>query len=318
MARRALIWHLFPIYLLVIILSLLSVVAYTVLSFRTFYLEQVRLDLKSRAALLHDQVVEQLNAGDGDALQELCDSLGHSSLTRITVILPTGRVVADSEQNAAGMDNHSGRVEVKQALNGGLGYSVRFSDTLDKQMMYIATPLLSAKATLGVLRVALPITAIDDTLRSVFRRIAYGSLLIALVAAAASWVVARRITRPLRALGHGAERFARGEFAHKLETHHSQEIDALADTMNQMAAELNERMNTVLRQKREQDAVLSSMVEGVIAVDSEVRIISLNGTAATIFGTDVTRATGKKVAEVVRNSSFHQFLDRALHSGESI
>ncbi len=318
MARRALIWHLFPTYLLLTIVSLLAVLGYSSTSLRAFYLDQVSLDLHSRAALLEDQIALHLRERDDVALQQLCETLGESSSTRITVILASGQVIADSEELPGAMDNHADRPEIQQAISGTRGSSTRFSDTLNKRMMYVAVPVGDSNSVPGVLRVALPITAIDDALWSLFMRIVYGSAIVALLAAIGSWVVSRRITRPLRDLRDGAQKFARGELDHQLKTRHSQEIDALAEAMNQMATELSERMDTVVRQKKEQQAVLSSMVEGVFAVDIEGRLISINQTAATLFDVDPEEATGRNVLEIIRNSSFRDFLSRALQSNGPI
>ena len=126
--------------------------------------------------------------------------------------------------------------------------------------------------------------------------------------------MSRRITRPLRELRLGAEKYARGDLGHQLVTHHSLEIDALADAMNKMALELDDRISTAIHQKHEQEAILSSMIEGVLAVDSAECIISINETAAQLFKVEVDTALGRNVHELIRNTSFHSFLDRTFQS----
>jgi two-component system phosphate regulon sensor histidine kinase PhoR len=318
MARRALIWQLYPIYLLVIVASLLAVVGFAATSVRTFYLDQVFGDLRSRAALVHDEIASLLTEQDFSTLRERCQSLGKSSETRITVILPSGEVVADSEEPPETMGNHLSRPEIADALELGIGTSIRFSDTLNQKMMYVAIPITGATKEPNVLRVALPITRIDDALWSIILQIIYGSTIVALIAAGASWVVSRRITRPLGELRTGAERFARGDFKHQLSTAHSQEIDALAEAMNKMAQELEERIEMIVHQQHEQEAVLSSMIEGVIAVQADGKVISINETACRIFEVESDSAVGRNIRELVRNSAFLKFLDRAFESIEPV
>jgi two-component system, OmpR family, phosphate regulon sensor histidine kinase PhoR len=318
MARRALIWHLFPVNLLVILASVIAVVAFSATSLRTFYLDQVSVDLQSRAALLKPQITGHLRGREDTALQNLCLDLGKASATRITVVLPSGEVVADSHEQPRAMDNHTHRPEIKRALQGDAGESTRFSDTLAQRMMYVAIPLHDSEELLGILRVALPITAIDDALWTTLVKILYGSAVVALLAAAANWFVSRRITRPLEELRRGAELFARGELNHQLTAHHSLEIDALAEAMNQMALDLNDRINTVIHQKQEQQAVLSSMVEGVVAVDGRENIISINETAAALFAITPESAIGRDVSELVRNSSFQDFVHLTLRSTQPV
>ena len=76
----------------------------------------------------------------------------------------------------------------------------------------------------------------------------------------------------------------KGDLEQRLAVTGSEEIGALAEAMNRMAAQLNERMRTVLRQRNEQEAVLASMVEGVLAVDNGERILRLNGRRRRLFG----------------------------------
>ena len=124
--------------------------------------------------------------------------------------------------------------------------------------------------------------------------------------------ISRRITRPLEHLRIGAKRFAHGNLAHKLPLAGSQEISDLADTLNQMAAELDEKIRDVVRQRNEREAILTSMIEGVLAVDAQERLIRLNQTAARFIGVDPQRAQGRLLQEVVRNIELQQLVANVL------
>ncbi len=139
-------------------------------------------------------------------------------------------------------------------------------------------------------------------------------LIVALVTAAVSLFVSRRITRPLEVMKRGAERFARGELGGRLPVAASEEIGGLAEAMNRMAAHLDDRIQTVLRQRNEQEAVLSSMVEGVVAVDTEERIMRLNRAAATLLAVQHMDVEGRPIQEVVRKADLQRFVTRTLQS----
>ena len=312
MRLRPLLWHLFPSYLLVILASLLAVTGYSVQMVRGFYLEQTTLGLEARAALLTEQIASRLAAEDFSGLQSLCGRLGRDSGTRITVILPSGLVVADSEEVPVTMDNHADREEIVEALDGNTGSSTRFSRTLRQQMMYVAVPIRTNSILQGVVRVAIPITAIDDALWSILARIGFAGAIVALLAGAVSWVVARRIAKPLAKLKAGAERFARGELTHSLVLEHSQEISALAASMSTMAEELVVRIETASERKRELEAILSSMVESVITIDQEERVLLINEAAANFFNVDRSTILGLPLTEVVRSEPFHTVAREAL------
>ncbi len=267
MRRRSLIWYLFSTYILVIVASLLAVMGYTAQTVRQFYLEQTLSDLEARAALLSQQIQLGLIAEAPIALQALCELLGDSADTRITVVLPGGEVIADSEELPATMDNHSSRPEIRQAFSDETGSSIRFSQTLQERLMYVAVPLKTNSNIQGVLRVAIPITDIEETIWALIARIVTAGAFIGFLGAGVSWFVARRITNPLAELQTGAERIAQGDLHHPLRPQHSREIAALAEAMNSMTTELDRRIQSAERSRNQREAVLKSMIEGVIAVD---------------------------------------------------
>jgi two-component system phosphate regulon sensor histidine kinase PhoR len=87
--------------------------------------------------------------------------------------------------------------------------------------------------------------------------------------------------------------------------------------MNHMAGQLDERIKTIVQQRNEQEAVLESMVEGVLAVDSQEKILNLNAAAASQFGVKPDFARGKAIQEVIRNADLHRFVSQTLE-GEDI
>ena len=89
---------------------------------------------------------------------------------------------------------------------------------------------------------------------------------------------------------------------------------ALAEAMNQMALELRDRIDTVMRQRNEMEAVLASMVEGVIAVDTDERLISITSSRRDVRVRSLS-GQGRSMQEVVRNTVFHQFLRSLIQSG---
>jgi two-component system phosphate regulon sensor histidine kinase PhoR len=85
-----------------------------------------------------------------------------------------------------------------------------------------------------------------------------------------------------------------------------------------MAAELENRMLTVVSQRHQLETVLSSMQEGVIAVSREERILSMNPAAARWFEIDPERSRGKTIHEVIRHLAVHKFIGRCLESRISL
>ena len=314
MGRRPLLWQLFPSYVVIIALSLAAVTWYATSTLRDFHHAEVARELEARARVIERQAEKLLAPEAAAALDALCKDLGKRSATRITVMLPSGRVIGDSDEDPTRMENHAtpSRPEMMAALRGETGTSVRHSATLDRNMMYLALPLVKDGAVAGVLRTSLPLTAIEEAMNGVHRRLAVAGLAVGLVAAVFSLWISRRVSQPLAAMRQGAERFARGELDTRVAVPDTEELAALAEALNQMAAQLGERLNRILCQRNEQEAILASMVEGVLAVDTQERLISLNRAAIRMLGVDLAAPEGRSLEEVVRNSALQGFASRAL------
>jgi len=299
-------------YLLILLVALAAVNWHASRTFRKYYLEETRANLTARASLLQEHL-PSLTEIDAEAIQKLCERISKASSTRITIVLPSGKVVADTDQEISLMDNHADRPEIVTALAGREGMSTRYSYTLEKQMMYVAVPLRATNGdVIGVVRTSMPLVDINKTLFSVSGDLIFGFLVVAAVAAAFSLIVSRRITRPLAELQQGAEYFAKGDLQHKLAVSDSLEIGRLADAMNRMAAELDRKINDTIRQRNEQEAVLSSMIEGVLAVDTDERVINMNEAASQLLALNASEARGRSIHEVARSAELQRLVRRVL------
>ncbi len=308
MRRRRLFWQLYPATLLIALLAMAAIALDASSSLRQFYLARIAEDLESRAHLAEDQIVPLLAAKNYVQIDALCKELGKRSATRLTVILPDGKVVGDSLESPRQMDNHATRPEVADALSQGKGVSLRYSQTLQQTLRYVAVPARDKEQTLGVVRAAVALSAIDGALGEIRGHILVASLLTAVLLAVVSLILARRIVKPLEQLSHHAEWFARGDLAHRLAGASSEEVGGLADTLNKMAADLEDKLTTVVRQRNERDAILSSMVEGVLAIDAEERVLRMNDAAARLLRVDAAQAEGRLLPEVVRSIDLHKLV----------
>ncbi len=318
MRKRRLLWQLYPSYLLITLASLAVVAFYASWALRQFYIERTGEDLKSRAWLAEAQFRPLLAAKeiDRDRIDKLCKELGEKAKTRLTVILPDGKVVGDSEESPQNMENHKDpeRKEIMKALAGDVGNSLRFSDTIKETLCYVAVPCRQDGKIVGVVRAAVPLTAIDQAVSQIRLHIALWSLLVAALLTAVGLLHSRRIARPLEQLKQGAERFARGDLTHRLPVADSLEIGALAEMLNHMAAELDDKLRAVVRQRNEREAILSSMVEGVLAIDAEDRVIRINQAAARLINTDPARAEGRTLPEIIRSTELYRLVDAVMAS----
>lgn len=316
--KRRLLWRLFPSYLLVTVLSLISVAWFASNFVSKLYLDQTVADLKTKALFFQNSISDHLEPLNQEAIDQACKKIGPPAQTRITVILPSGQVAGDSNEDPGNMDNHSDRPEVREAAAGDVGVSSRFSRTLGRKMMYVAVPMTSEHGTSVIVRTAVSISLLDEALAAIRSNIAAGGLLIAVVAALISLYVSRRIARPIEKMKEWAESVAQGDALYNPPEIHSEEIHALSSALHKMGLELQERIDLVTRQRNQMEAVFSSMAEGVIAVDTGHCIISMNLAAGQMLECDPEESRDKTVQEVVRNAELLNFVELALEAREPV
>lgn len=320
MRKWRLLWQVYLPFLAIVVAALVAASALASQTLKEFYLSDTRSDLEVRATLLRHALADRIDADEAHELDALIGDLGRLTGTRFTLILSDGSVLADSARDPSLMDNHSDRPEVKAALSGGVGSTLRFSSTLGRELMYVAVPVGAASGRVtGVVRTAVALTAIDSALLRIYGRITGGGIFIAALAAIVSLVVSQRVTRPVGELRRGIERFARGELSVRLPESGAAEIAALSRATNKMASELEGRIHELIGQASEQDGVLSSMVEGVLAVSRDLTVLTLNRSAATLLHVDDRdHAVGRTLREVVSNPEVVRFVLAVLDSDQPV
>ncbi|MBN1457300.1 MAG: PAS domain S-box protein [Sedimentisphaerales bacterium] len=316
MVKKRLLWQIYPSFLLIIVISVVGVAWYGSQSLRKFHLDQIAADLKSRAHLIEKQISVNLEDHNFKEIDIFCKQAAAASSTRITVILPNGEVIADSDEIPVRMKNHADRPEFQDALNQGSGNSIRFSETLGKRMMYLAIPIEQGGEVIAVVRTSMPVTAIDEALKSIYQKLFWAGVIIAICAAVISLGISKKISRPVEQMTEVAKYFASGELDRRLSVPDATELADLAKALNEMARQLNTRIDTITKERSRIEAILSSMIEGVLAVDPAGHIVSINEAAAELLGIDAARSNGLNIEEVVRNPQLHQYIKDTLENDQ--
>lgn len=318
MYERRLSWRLFVSYLTVTLLALVALAWYGSAIIDDALAHGLSGRLETTTQLLAQRIEPLLAENDVAAIRAMAQSANRIDGSRITVILPDGKVIADTRIDPERLENHADRPEIAEALSGKIGHSKRYSTSVAEQLLYVAAPIGRGDLVLGVVRASISRAQIYRQLRHYQVWLLSGVAIVGLVAAGLSWLLARRESRPVEAVAQAAQRLARGELHERLPSHHVAEVARLSEAINQAAAQLEERSHRLGRKGHEQEAVLASMIEGVLAVDSDERIISINRAAAELVGAQAAELAGRSLQEVIRNADLRRFATRALVSQESI
>jgi len=305
-------WQLFPSHLIILICALLAAAWYGTHSLEKFYVEQMATFLEAQSNIILSGVTELTAAEKFSELETFCRETGKKISTRITVVDRGGDVICDSVRDPQTMENHANRPEIKQSFAGNKGVSQRYSTTTREEMLYVAIPILQNKGIKGVLRTSKPLTAIDRELQSLFVRVIVGIIVVIIFASGITLVLARKVSQPLEQMKNESLRFANGDFSRRIMVSGSDEIVGLAQAMNSMAEQMDDRMQAVLGKSRELETVLSSMLEGVIAVGLNEKILYMNDSAIRQLDISQPEVQGKRPLEVVRNIELQRFIKHTL------
>lgn len=317
MSKRPLFWTLYPSFLAVLCASLLAVGVFASHRMWRLRLDYAAGELEVRAHLLLPRIPPLLLGSPGDSLQALAVALAKESATRITIVDHAGLVLADT-QLPHGSQSLPFAPEIRGALEGERGTAQRYSSTARAELLYVALPIQSDDKIIGALRLSIPIKAFRGELRQTNLHIALLGLVVALAAALIVLWLSRRISSPLARMKADAQHFAAGDFSQPVEASGSTEMSELATALNEMAAQLDEKIRSLTLRRNEQESILTSLREGVIAVDQREHILFVNDAAARLLGVDGERITGRLLTEIIRASELQRFISRMMQGSAAV
>jgi two-component system phosphate regulon sensor histidine kinase PhoR len=316
MTRGRLFGRLYRSYLLAAAAAVGATIVIAAQAVSRFQADRTALQLETFAKLVGPRFETAL-LYDREQGRTLCDSLGKVLGTRLTVILPDGAVVGDSEHDPLTMESHADRPEVKAALAGKVGRCLRYSFTLQKELLYVAVPVLRQGKVIGVVRVAMPARTLGEALRPVRRELAFAGLVLMVILAGISFIVARRISLPIERMKSAAQDFAVGRLGARLIPEGPEELRLLAESLNVMASQLDARIRELSEERRRVEAILSSMEEGIIAVEGQGSVFLMNPAAYRMLGMERTE-TGKTLGELCRDPDLCRIAEDVLSAGQPI
>jgi two-component system phosphate regulon sensor histidine kinase PhoR len=299
-------------------ISVMAAGLYLDRALEAFAVESLETRLGALEAVLQDEARAALTAPDTGA-HRFVERVALSTGARVTMIAPDGRVTAESDRRLAGLtelENHAGRPEVQAALAGRTGRDLRHSASLASPLLYVAAPVRDGARVVGVLRLALPLSAVTASYGTLHQVMLAGGALALVVALGIGIFVAGRVTQPVVEMQSIARQMSEGSFLVRAPARSADEIGTLGRSLNVMAGRLREKIQDLEQEQAKVTAILDAMVEGVIAVDDQEHILLMNERARAMFQLGSSRAEGKPFLEVIRNADLHEIF-RVVQAGGS-
>ena len=285
-------------------------------------LRNIQSSLVTEARLIENRIPpESLQKEDSTSLETLIQDLSARIGCRITVISPRGSVLADSGKRGEEipqMENHLNRPEVRSALAGGIGIDTRYSSTLKIDMLYVALPVKQNNGVTGIVRLALPLESVHRTLAEVRRTVSVGLFFALILAITLGYLVASATLKPVKRMTEVARRYSEGDFSRRILSGPDDEMGDLAQTLNTMAQQIEDKIREIREQNQKLSAIFNSMIEGVMVIDKDGRVISVNPAVEKAFGAAKKDVEGRFFLEAIRNKDMAELIAQTLKKGEPV
>ena len=285
---------------------------------RQIVTRQIEHQLLTTAQALRSHLATVSEDLDRAVLQSWVEDLARQIGMRITLIDPQGRVLADSEEDPLLMENHAARPEVKQALEGDVGKSERYSNTVRMRMLYLALPLRTNGTLRIVVRIAMPLTSIDEQVATIHRYLWVLAMMIGVVSLALTLLGARQIMLPLSQLTDAAEAIAAGNYQRRIPKSGNDELGTLARAVDHMRRELMIQMDEQRENSQRLETVLSSMTEGILAVNADHRVLFANAASRRLLGIETADVAGRALLEVSRHRVLRNAATEAMEKRKPV
>lgn len=284
---------------------------------RQTQMEDLEQELISEARLLSDVLKPELS-GETPSVELDSQAKVWSQIlnTRVTIIAADGTVLGESDQDRTQMENHLDRPEVQEALQSGIGQSIRFSRTVEFRMLYVATSILEGDSLLGFARIALPLQEIDQNVTRIRSSIFIATLLATLLAVVLAALIAARTTLPLIKLTETAKKMSTGDRTDKLIPTTRDEVGQLTRAFNNMGAQIRSQIEALQTERIKLAAVLAEMTDGVLIVNELGEVQLINPAAEQMFSVREDEAIGHSLAGVLRHHQLVELWQQCRETGE--
>lgn len=308
--KRVLFRRILISYLIIAPVLFVSLELYLSHAVKTSHIKRLEESLLIQARL----VADRMPSSSALSLDEFCRKYKAMTGARITVIEGSGRVLGDSDEMSANMENHSNRPEIMEASVKGTGSSIRRSSTVQKDLLYIAAAFNNDSNKMFV-RLSVPLKDVEIETGKIGSRVLFPSLAALLAAILIGLVQTRNMTRSIEEIASFSRDVARGNLDRRLFLKEKGEIGELAGNINEMAHELKTRLRQSEAEKQRMETILKSLSEGLILIDSAGKISMCNDTAKALFGIQFD-VVGKALSEIIKNAEIMEIAKRVSGTGE--
>ena len=244
---------------------------------------------------------ELIDLSSAQKMSEQLKQIARISDARVTLVDAQGKVFADSEKDVASLENHFNRSELQEARLRGKGKSIRFSQSIGVDMLYVAISMKSKSQITGYVRLARPLHDVQNAIEQVYQSIFLAMMIAVVIALFIALFFSYRLAAPIRALERFTERLRQGDPVETIFLETSDETKKLSDNINYLVDELRSQIRLANEEKSKLMTAFTSMTEGVLILNAEDKIEFVNSALSNILTGQYEDISGKTLMEAFRD-----------------
>lgn len=280
-----------------------------------FYMDKLTDRIKKETEVvslyLHDTSMENLSG-----LQNGVDKLADRLNIRITVIDIEGEVIAETHDDPLDMENHLQREEIKEAIQTGEGQEIRYSETLNLELLYYAIPFEIGEEQTAYLRLAMPVQEVTSVYKNIMAIIIAGFVLAFIVIVFLATKITNQITYPIEDAQKVAKQLAKGDFSARTFEPVDRGAGELNRSINVLAENLEKITKTYETQQERLETLIENMGSGLLFINEKGHITLVNRSFKEIFQEDTDLWLDQLYYDVIRHKKVVSFVQKILLTEE--
>jgi len=284
---------------------------------REHYTDDYKKHLLLESTIASSSLEEQYKEHGLSGLDDVTASLAKQLDLRVTVIDIDGTILSDSEKNPDNLNKSKIKKEVLAALEGDVSIVSHYSNSAKTDYIYAAVPI-HIDETPMVLRFSIPLVALSNIKTQMTIYILSSVILSSIIAFFCAYFFSRKISEPLDELTAVASEIAHGNYDQKSLVDSNDQIGVLTHTFNQMSAKLNSTVHQLEQENKKLEAIVNSMINGVLAVDPDYNILMINAMCYSLFDIKIKHIIGYKFHDIFEKEEICTLLETAMEERRPI
>ncbi|MBV1820016.1 ATP-binding protein [Clostridium cochlearium] len=302
----------FLTYIILILVSILTTVLLCLTFLHTSYDKNIMDNLLVKSDLINKSILLKHEKHEKIIYHELSQKYGKELNCRVTFFNDQGEVLSDSMNNSIIFSNKNKKLEVLEAMNNKTGMDRRLSEDINKKMMYIALPVIQIGIHKLITRVGIPLDNNKILNKAILTNVLVSIIIGIIVSLFIGYSYTCSITKPINELTLATTAIALGNFGKKVNISTKDEIERLANNFNYMTYKVKDMIEEVEDKNMEMYYILTSMSEGVLAIDSKFNIILINPLARSILELEEKNIIGFNIFNFIKNKEITNIIKECL------